>query len=751
MAAKSRSSSKRSSKAQQKANSEHANSQASASGTQKADAPKASTTRASKAEREPAPRWAAWAAAVVLALLVAVAFGDATSYPFVNFDDDEYVTENPPVLDGLTTESLEWAWSTFHAANWHPLTWMSHMLDVELYGEDAGGHHLSSLLLHLGATLLLFFALRQLSGSLLASFLIAGVFAVHPTRVESVVWISERKDVLAALLWMATTLAYVQWTRRGGAGRYVLVAVLFALGLTAKPLLVTLPFTLLLLDHWPLRRSTDNPFGIGSEAASSPADPASGDHARKSLFGLVMEKAPLFALSAASSAVTVVAQSSGGAVESIERLGFGDRLVGSVVGYARYLEKAFWPQDLSLYYPRLGVPETPAFLLSAVLLLGITGIAWRLRRRRPYLLLGWLWFIGTLVPMVGLVQVGGQAIADRYSYVPYIGLAFMLAFTLVDWVRSAAAPGAQRQRWRIAAAACLALLVGLSLLARQQTAYWQDSIDIFERSIEVTEGNYLLLNNLGATYTDRGQPAQGIRALERSLAIHPDYAQAHNNLGLALERLGRFQQATERYRKAVEIQPRYGQALNNLGNMLIQGGRPELAIQRLERAVELEPNLADRHNNLGIAQAMLGRLDDAFGSYRRALDLDPDYAEAWSNLGVAQAESGQLEEAQGSLSRSLEIDPINPGALTTLGTLYADLGRIDLAVDPLERAVALEPRMPQARYFLTLAYVSQGQFPQAQEQMQALREINPELAQQLALQVRQELDPGSGPRPVPRQ
>lgn len=445
------------------------------------------------------------AAMALLAALVFLAFGLALLCGFVWFDDHGYVTENPAVTVGLSRAGLRWAFTTTHMYNWHPLTWLAHMADVELYGLEPAGHHLSSLLLHAANAILLFFFLRRATGSGPAALAAAALWAVHPLRAESVVWISERKDVLAALFGLLALLAYV---RPAGRGRLLGTTAAFAASLLAKPAWVTLPFLLLLLDAWPLGRW--------------PRTPA---------WKLVLEKAPLWLLAAGSCAMTLAAQSAGGAVKSFASLPAGTRLANAATAVVQYLRALVWPVDLAAFYPYSANGASAAAVAgAAVLLLALTALAVVGARRAPWGLVGWLWFLGALVPMIGLVQVGGQAWADRYSYLPHIGLALALAGGVAAWIRQG--PSSRRQRIAASVAGALALAwVGLS---RAQTAVWHNTETLFRHALAVTQDNWLIHFNLANRYQLDGRRAEACAEYRAVLEIAPNYAPAMNNLAWAL-------------------------------------------------------------------------------------------------------------------------------------------------------------------------------------------------------------------------
>ena len=583
-------------------------------------------------------RPSAAARAAISAALVAVtlaAFEGVLSSGFINYDDNLYVTDNVHVREGLDGRSVAWALTATDCANWHPLTWLSHLLDVRLFGLDAGKHHRTSLLLHAANAALLFLLLSRMTGALWRPAFAACLFAIHPLHVESVAWIAERKDVLSTLFWLLTLAAWLSYLESRTVVRQVLVLGLYAFALMAKPMPVTLPFTLLLLDVWPLCRMT-----LPVRWSSGP------------LAGLLREKAPLFALSAASCVVTFVAQRGGGAVKTLLDFTFVERLANGVVAYASYLGKAVWPATLAILYPyrHLGL-LTWEVAGSALLLAGVTAMALRLASRAPYLAVGWLWYLGTLVPVIGLVQVGGQAMADRYTYVPFVGL-----FVAIAWGLGELARGSRLSRGA-AACAALAAVLPLGLVTRTQVGYWADAVALYEHALAVTSDNWLVHNNLGLVLFKRGRTMEAIAHYEEALRIWPDYAEAHFNLGIALGKEGRRLEAIEEYEQALRKRPDLADAHYNLGNELLDAGRPAEAIRHYGDALRLKPDDGEARNNLGNALARLGRLEEAVEQYREALRLSPGLAKAHVNLGLAFLRLGRIPEAIGRFQEALRIQP----------------------------------------------------------------------------------------------
>ena len=560
---------------------------------------------------------------VGLALIAAnlIVYASLKHHRFVNYDDDEYVTANAVVQSGLTWHGVSWAFTTGHAANWHPLTWLSHMLDVELYGLEPGAHHLTNLLFHIANTLLLFGLLHRMTGALGRSAFVAALFAVHPLHVESVAWLAERKDVLSTLFWMLTIGAYVDYVRRPGPRRYGAVLLFFALGLLAKPMLVTLPFVLLLLDFWPLGR-----VGMGSNPAGGWAFSREG---WSTMVRLVREKIPLLALAVASSMVTFVIHRRGGAVISLRATAVNLRLENALVSYVAYIGKMLWPARLAVFYPyaqSLPVWWTAAAFLG---LMGISVAVIAAGPRRLYLSVGWFWYLGTLVPVIGLIQVGDQAMADRYTYVPLIGLFIVVAWGVPELLARWPLP-----RIALPAAAGLVILA-CAITAWGQVQYWEDSTTLWTHTLAVTTENNIAHNNLGVSLADQGKLDNAIAHYSEALRIKPDYANAHNNLGAALADRGKTEEAIAHYSEALRIKPDYADAHINLGVSLAQQGKVDQAIAHFTEALRIQPDSAKAQNDLGVALASQGKVDQAIAHFTEALRIKPDYADAQKNLEFA--------------------------------------------------------------------------------------------------------------------
>ena len=476
--------------------------------------------------------------------------GQVATHDFIYYDDDWYVTDNRHVQAGITMPNVVWAFTTTSAWNWHPLTWLSHMLDVSLFGLHPGGHHLISLLLHTGNVLLLFFFLDRTTRAPWRSGFVAALFAIHPLHVESVAWVAERKDVLSTFFGMVSLLAYARYAEAPSAPKYLAVLSTYALSLMAKPMLVTLPFVFLLLDYWPLDRI--------------PRQPGPG-HLAKGLLKTIPEKLPFLALAAASSAVTYLAQ--GGMVRSLDHFPIRVRLENAAVSYVQYMIDTIWPSGLVIFYPHPGAAISRwAAAASALVLVALSTLAVRFSPKRRYLPVGWLWYLGTLVPVIGFVQVGSQARADRYSYFPLIGL-----FILITWALSEMAKGRPQRKSLLAASACVVLGV-LMVLSFAQVSRWKDNTTLFEYTLKIMPDNYLAHHNLGLALSKQGRLEEAIAHYNRALAIKPNFDYAHNSLGAALAESGRVDEAIAQFSEAIEFSPTFEPAEYNLGNALTGQG-----------------------------------------------------------------------------------------------------------------------------------------------------------------------------------
>lgn len=546
---------------------------------------------------------------LTLALLTFVVYLPVRNHDFVRYDDDVYVTNNPEIKSGLSWQGIKWAFVTNHGANWHPLTWLSLMLDCELFGAASlpggvkpGPLHLVNILFHIANTLLLFIVFNRMTKALWQSAFIAALFAIHPLHVESVAWIAERKDVLSTLFWLLTMLAYARYVERSSAGRYILAIMFFALGLLAKPMLVTLPFVLLLLDYWPLDRFSNSKFSIRDS---------------------VIEKLPFFFLSVLSSVITFLVQQKGGAVFEADVVPFSVRLANAACSYFVYIEKMFWPVRLAVLYPySINGISLVRVLFSATILVLITVLVLYNYRRRKYLVVGWLWYLGTLVPVIGIVQVGVQAFADRYTYVPLTGLFIICAFASADLLKNVPF------RKYILAASAAVILLACTILTTVQLLYWKDSVLLFERALAVTENNVHLLNNYGNALGATGRHEEAVKVLERAVRGLPDSFEIRNNYGRALQNLGKFDEAIGQYEIALKIEPMAEFARYNLSVALAAKGNFDAAIEQCRIALAARPNDAEMHTHLGMLLQNQGKNNEAIECCKKALQIDPNFQKA---------------------------------------------------------------------------------------------------------------------------
>jgi tetratricopeptide (TPR) repeat protein len=542
--------------------------------------------------------------AVSALLLAAVVWGvyrQVGTHDYVNLDDDVYVVDNLHVRSGLTLDNVAWAFGGAHEAYWLPLTWLSLMTDCQLFGLDAGAHLIENVALHTIDALLLFTVLVWLTARTWPSLWVAAMFALHPTHVEAVAWVSQRKDVLSALAWMVSLAAYAGWVRRPGGIRYAALMAAFTLGLLAKPMVVTLPLVLLLLDYWPLARCD------------------------LSLRRRVLEKLPLFVLSLAGAAVTLATQRSAGAVPALSSIPVGERIANALGGYLLYLGKLVWPANLAVFYPLQ--PVDPSLAAAAAVLLAIvTATAWTLRGRAPYLLVGWAWFLVTLLPVIGLVQVGGQSIADRYTYLPSIGLFIAVAWGAADLL------AVTRLRLSLLATAAVATTAVCALLSWQQLHYWRDSIALFEHTLAVTRDNFLAQNNLGEALARAGRSDEAMQHYSEAVRIHPGYAPARNNLGISLAERGRYAEADANFEAALAVTPDSPTTLSNLATSKARQGQYAAAIGYYRRALELDPTSEVAHESLADTLVLSGKIGEAIAHYRESIRLDPSAGKARASL-----------------------------------------------------------------------------------------------------------------------
>jgi tetratricopeptide (TPR) repeat protein len=664
--------------------------------------------------------------ATFLLLATGALFWPAMHCGFVSYDDRVYITENDQVQVGFTWESFKWAFLNPVSANWHPVTMLSHMLDCQLYGLKPAGHHLTSILLHALNGLLVFVLLRQMTGALWRSFLVAALFAVHPLRVESVAWIAERKDVLSGCFGLLTLIFYTGYAQARtalenapsrGANRqrvppsalrlaprdYGLALLFFVLGLMSKPMLVTWPFVMLLMDCWPLGRMRNAEAGIRHFKA------------------LCVEKIPFFALSAIACVVTFLVQRQAGAMAVLnnENLTFGARLGNALMAYGRYLEKIFWPTDLTFLYPYPGAWPLAQVLLAGAFLLGLSLLLLAQRRRYPFLLMGWLWFLGTLVPVIGLVQVGEQSMADRYTYLPSLGVLIFVVWGAYELAR----------HWRYAlvagSAATLAAFGVCLVLTWRQIGYWQNSEALARHALDVTQNNYIAHGILGLALLEQGQFEAAIDQCQEALRLNPDYEEARVYLANAYNKQGQLDAAIAQYQEALRRDPHYFPARFNLAEACLTNGRMDEAIRQFQEILRLDPDSAYAHNQLGSAYGKEGQVDLAMVQYQEAVRLKPDYPGAHYNLGNGFFKLGRLDEAITQYQEAVHLKADYFQAHYDLGVAYSRKGLVDFAISEYQAAVRLKPDDPAAHNNLGNVLAQKGQMDEAISEFQEALRLEP--------------------------
>lgn len=639
------------------------------------------------------PAWLAPAICVALAGAVWFVFGQTLRHGFVNYDDSAYVYENPIVAKGINHNSVPWAFSHIVGGNWHPLTVLSHMLDCQWNGLQPGGHHLTNVLLHAAATVFLFLLLRNLTGALWPSALAAAVFGVHPLRVESVAWISERKDVLSGLFFMLTLMAYAAYARRKrlGAVFYAAALCFYAMGLLSKPMLVTLPCVLLLLDYWPLKRVTREP-GIWRR--------------------LVLEKLPFFAMSIIISVVTFWAQKNAKGVRSTIDVPALDRLANAAIACATYVKEMFVPVQLAVFYPlRRPVPLGSA-VACGLALATFTALAFRWKARRPYLWVGWLWYLGMLAPVIGLIQVGSQSRADRYTYLPQIGLYILVAWFLADFVRS--------RTWARPAVALagVAAVAGLAFAARAQASYWKDSFTLWTHALQCAPDNPVARSSMGNFFADEGKIGDAMAQYKRALELRPDHVEALNNLGAQYYKLGATATAIDYYQRALRVDPDYAEARNNLAVSLTRQGDPEGAIEQLRRALQTNPDFSDAEVNFGNALAAESKFAQAEPHFRRAVDLSPASSDGWNGLGNVLSQEKKWDESRLAYERVFQLRPGYADAHYNYAIALSDEGKLADAAEQYRQAVKINPDYARAEANWGALLARQNQWPEARRHLE---------------------------------
>jgi tetratricopeptide (TPR) repeat protein len=672
------------------------------------------------------------AAMFCLAALTLLVFWHVMDGDFINLDDYDYVAENNHIQEGVTPGAIRWAFTTFHTAYWHPLTWMSHMLDIHLFGLNPRWHHLTNLLFHVANSLLLFRVFHRMTRAFWQSAAVAALFAIHPLHVESVAWVSERKDLLSAFFWLLTMGAYVRYVERPGRWGYGLVLLFLLMGLMSKPMVVTLPFALLLLDYWPLQRlevpqtaSAIRP-GLHDPAATdqrgrkakrkrsaqaldgSTRIPASEMRPLRmksvwaSIRPLLLEKAPLFVLVVSASIAAVIAQQQVGALGSIEALPLGARVANAFVAYAFYIRKMIWPTDLAIFYPHHGSWPVGQVVGAVIFFSVATLVVIRKARAFPYMAVGWFWYAGTLIPVIGIVQVGGQAAADRYTYIPLVGLFIILAWGVPDLLKRL------RYRRGVLVAASALTLLGLILVTRVQVGYWRDSLTLFDHTISVTENNALILSSRGAVLDRMGEHSKALADYNRAIELDPGYSIAYCNRGAYYYKMGDYYRAIADYEEAIRIDARYPVPYVNRGAAYQKLGDPGRAIADFDRAIHLNPNMSKAYLYRGIARHSLGDYRLALSDYDRAIEMNSRETDVYFNRGSAHYLLGEYDKAIADFNRAIVLNPGDAEALFNRGAAYDHLHDYRRAVADYDRAIELNPSFSNAYRNRGAAYLKAG-------------------------------------------
>ena len=605
---------------------------------------------------------------LLLILTILIAYWQVKNFDFVNLDDLGYVAANPKVQSGLTIDGIAWAFSFTDIAYWHPLTWLSHMLDCDLYGLNPMGHHWTSLQIHIANTLLLFFILQYMTKALWKSAFVAALFALHPINVESVAWVAERKNVLSTFFWMLTMLAYVHYTTRPSLYRYLLTLFFLMLGLMAKPMLVTLPFVLLLIDYWTLERLR-----------------------HQSPFNLILEKIPFFALSAVSAYISSLSVHRYEIVVSMELVPMKLRVANALVSYVKYIEKMIWPKNLAVFYP---FPDTlPVWQVfgACLFLASISFLVLLNLRKKPYLCIGWLWFLGTLIPVIGLKQAGlWPAMADRWAYVPLVGIFIIVAWggsdLLKKWTNKKIVP----------AILAISVLLVLTTQSFHQASHWKNNITLFENAVKATDHNWLAYNDLGLALMHKGKLNDAVFHFKKALQIRPKYLTAIDNLGMTLHRLGRFEEACNYYMKALKIDPKHAGIHNNTANILTALGKLEEAIKHYRKAILITPDFAEPHYNLANILVIQKKFDEAVFHYESAIKNDSEYSDAYYNLGCILLRQKKFKEALVNFTQAVKINPDYKQAYNQIGIILLQRGKIKKAEKFFSKAVQIDPGYKEA-------------------------------------------------------
>ena len=690
--------------------------------------------------------------ALGLIVITTTAYVGVGNHDFINFDDDIYITDNQAIRQGWTLKGVQWAFGFNQSGYWHPLTWISHMTDCEFYGLNPAGHHWTNLVIHLANTVLLFWVLVRMTGSVYRSALVAGLFALHPLNVDSVAWVSERKNLLSTFFWILCLVFYHRYTRHPKPFRYLLTLIVYTLGLMAKPMLVTLPYVFLLLDFWPLDRLK---IGKSHKPASRLSNGLTVHHQPVSAIHLVIEKLPFIGISFASIWLSVSSLHHIHNMHTGDTVSVGLRISNAIVSYASYIGKMIWPVDLAIYYPYPTSIPLWQVAAAAALLAVVTGLCLYGLNRMPYLTVGWLWYLGSLVPVIGLVQGGlWPQMADRWAYVPLIGL-----FVMIAWSLPAGLKNIPLTRPAIALA-LIALIASLFGLTRSQLQHWRNSRTLFAHALNVTSSNPVAHNNLGNALLSEGRVQEAMIQLRAALKIDSNHSGAHNNLGYALMELGRTAEAIDHFHKSIKLNPFNAQTRNNLAVALHAQGRWDDAIRQLQAALSIKPGYADAYSNLGAAYRQKGEIKKAAKSYLRAIQVNPHFPQAYHNLGLLLWQEGQLDPAIDyfrqalnkdpefiaardnlktalaardtyrnvlyQLQEELDQSPDDAGLYLKLGDFYKRHGKLNKALAQYQQALRIRPNHYHAQYQSAVIYAMQGNYNKALDLLKRLVTVQPD-------------------------
>ncbi len=639
---------------------------------------------------------------IFIIILNGALFFQITNHDFIDLDDDIYIFQNPYIRDGLTLKSISWAFTTDYANFRHPLTWLSHLLDFQLFGANPAGHHVTSLILHTANAVLIFILLNMMTGAVFKSAVVSLLFSVHPLHVETVAWVSDRKDLLCLFFGVMSVISYLLYVRNPDKKRYLPIIFLFVLSLMSKPMLVTLPLLLLLLDYWPLERFSN----------------ISG---RTMIFPLIKEKIPLLLLSILFGIIAYTAQSSGDAIGSLESYPLIVRVNNALLSYSIFIQKTFWPLDTAIYYPHPGKNISLIGLMCAVALLAfISFIVISLRRKAPYFLTGWVWYIVTLIPVIGIVQVGSHGMADRYTYFPLTGLFIIMVWGYHDLIK-------KHYRYSILlnSISCI-WIVFLIVCTLFYLNVWQNSTLLFEHTLKVTNGNYFIHNNLGATYAKQGKPDPAFSHYRASLEIKPDNAKTHHNMGTLLSDTGDMEGGLRHLMEAVRLRPDYPEPYNNIGIILASQGRTKEAISHYNKALALKNDQPVAHNNLGLALSDIGEHDAAMSHLHEALRIDPGYYKAYNSVASLLIDQGKADDAIHYLEKALKKEPKYAEAHNNMGIALTKKGDYITAVFHFKEAVRLAPDNGQIHKNLGITLAGVGMADEAVLHLKRAAALGPE-------------------------